>query len=374
MSASARLTAANSAVPSWPPSGTSTLRSSRSGILRGLRGSVGCGARRRAWRGRRPAWRRSGRPRAGAMSGRPCRVSRTRRGPASQASSTAKRGRAQPRRRAPRRMQGRQADTSGAGERPGTAEEPTSGRCRVRSAARRTACSSQRGSVIGPAAPGWPARAPGRLCSCRSAHTSRDSRRSGRRACAGAAPPGMVANSGRPSSSLGPGGRPVVGADDHRADAVVAAVLVLLHPHRVAVVAAGKVAAADRTRGPARGRWSAAPGAARPGPADTRRSGRHPVPAGAKPLAGAAAAQYRSARCRHGACSRSGRRSAWARRSASAVIGPIQQRVEAEIVVAGDDARPGRRARRRCGVHVVGQPGEAGSWRSRRPSASPVTT
>ena len=39
-----------------------------------------------------------------------------------------------------------------------------------------------------------------------------------------------------------PGGGPVVAADDHRADAVIGAVLVALHPYRVAGETAGEIA------------------------------------------------------------------------------------------------------------------------------------
>ncbi len=163
---------------------------------------------------------------------------------------------------------------------------------------------------------------------------------------------------------LGPGGGPVVAADDHRADAVVAAVLVLLHPDGVAVVTAREVLQQVEgvrehvRRGQRREARDVEPLA---DPAQRGAGiGRH-AGAGAGRI-GAAAAQvdHHDAAGMHVAVE--GSDSGW---RGGGVGGQrvIQQREEAEVIMA-------RHHRQRIGeygggavVHVVGQPRQAGARR-----------
>ncbi len=233
MSASAWRWRRQSRVPSWPASGTLTRAQVHARQAGGLGGQRRGGAAGAGQRGRPPAWRRSCRsPAARCRTG-----SGGFPGPA-----WARRARRAGRRRRPRARRRRGRGATGRCRRPGAAGTAS----RASSQTGSTGCEAQGGDGLadhatGPAVRGWRARAPGRPCSSRSARTSPGSRRSGRPGCAGAGRRGRWRKRVAVLRSCAQAAAQSLRADDDRADAVVAAVLVLLHPDGVAVEAAGEI-------------------------------------------------------------------------------------------------------------------------------------
>ena len=234
MSASARSMAANSRVPWLPPSGTSTVRSSSSGSRPSAGLDAPRGRPRSARRGRRCGRCRCGRPPAGrcraASPGSPRPGADWPGASSSRAKAAARHhaARGAPAPAAPGRAPERPAAPA-AGR--GSAASSQSGRSRRRGevAASASRCRWSMRSVPQPFQDRR-AHAPGRPCSCRSARTSRGSRRSDRPGCAAARRRGWWrrGSAPRPSTAQAPAQScpPMITG----ADAVIGAVLVARHP------------------------------------------------------------------------------------------------------------------------------------------------